>query len=136
MRLDFRSHDMVNFSLMSSCDEVREGETKQLDLSVLRVMDLDVPKNILRFSVVKAPEHGSIIDHSSDRPGSKRREASRQSTVVHFTMTDLTNGTFYMSVRKAHFTHRTEVDGKGVQVIHYLSALGYTLSQCGCGFLP
>lgn len=89
---------MVNFSLMSSCDEVREGETKQLDLSVLRAMDLDVPKNILRFSVVKAPEHGSIINHSSDRPASKRREASRQSTVVDFTMADLTNGTFYMSV--------------------------------------
>lgn len=98
MRLDFCSHNMVNFFLMSSCDEVREGETKQLDLSVLRAMDLDVPKNILRFSVVKAPEHGSIINHSSDRPGSKRREASRQSTVVDFTMADLTNGSYFLHV--------------------------------------
>lgn len=63
-----------------------------MDLSVLRAMDLDVPKNILRFSVVKAPEHGSI------RPGSKRWEASRQSTVVDFTMADLTNGSYFLHV--------------------------------------
>uniref|UniRef100_A0A3Q3FCR4 Fras1 related extracellular matrix 1a n=1 Tax=Labrus bergylta TaxID=56723 RepID=A0A3Q3FCR4_9LABR len=39
---------------------VREGEMKQLDSSVLRAMDLDVPQNVLRFSVVKPPQHGSI----------------------------------------------------------------------------
>lgn len=75
------------------CDEVREGETKQLDSSVLHAMDLDVPGNVLHFSVVKAPQHGSIIEHSSDRLLSRRREASRQSTVVDFTMADLINGT-------------------------------------------
>lgn len=83
---------MVNISLVSSCDEVREGETKTLDRSVLHAMDLDVPKNILRFTVVKAPNHGSIINHSSDR-----REAGHQTTVVDFTMADLTNGTFSLT---------------------------------------
>lgn len=82
---------------MSFCDEVREGEMKHLDSSVLHAMDLDVPENILLFSVVKAPQHGSIINHSSEKPVHKRREASPQSPVVDFTMTDLTNGTFYTS---------------------------------------
>lgn len=89
---------MVNVSLVSFCDEVREGDTKKLDLSVLHAMDLDVPRNILRFTVVKAPNHGSIIKNSSDRQGSKRREASHQSSVVDFTMSDLSNGTFSMSL--------------------------------------
>ncbi|XP_045921786.1 FRAS1-related extracellular matrix protein 1a [Micropterus dolomieu] len=71
---------------------VREGEMKQLNSSVLHAMDLDVPKNILLFSVVKAPKHGSIINHSGEKPVHKRREANPQSPVVDFTMTDLTNG--------------------------------------------
>ncbi len=79
---------------MSFCAKVQEGEMKQLDSSVLHAMDLDVPKNILRFSVVKAPKHGSIINHSGEKPVHKRREANPQSSVVDFTMTDLTNGTF------------------------------------------
>lgn len=69
---------------------------KQLDSSVLHAMDLDVPKNILVFSVVKPPQHGSIIHHSSGHPLAqvyKHQEASLQSTVVDFTMTDLINGT-------------------------------------------
>ncbi|KAJ4937036.1 hypothetical protein JOQ06_001620 [Pogonophryne albipinna] len=44
---------------------VREGEMKQLDVSVLHALDLDVPQNILLFSVVKPPHHGSIITLSS-----------------------------------------------------------------------
>lgn len=75
------------------CNKVREGETRQLDSSVLHAMDLDVPSDVLHFSVVKAPQHGSIMRHSSDRLVSRRREASRLSTVIDFTMTDLTNGT-------------------------------------------
>nr|XP_046236498.1 FRAS1-related extracellular matrix protein 1a isoform X2 [Scatophagus argus] len=71
---------------------VREGEMKQLDSSVLHAMDLDVPKNILHFSVVKAPQHGSIINHSNEKLVYKKREASRQLSVVDFTMTDLANG--------------------------------------------
>ncbi|XP_036969221.1 FRAS1-related extracellular matrix protein 1a isoform X1 [Acanthopagrus latus] len=71
---------------------VREGETKQLDSSVLHAMDLDVPKNILRFSVVKAPQHGSIVNRGSEKPPGRRREAGARSPVVDFTMADLTNG--------------------------------------------
>ena len=89
---------VVHCSLLSFCDEVREGEMKQLDSSVLHAMDLDVPKNILVFSVVRAPQHGSIITHSSEKMVYKRREAAPQYPVVDFTMADLSNGTFYMSV--------------------------------------
>ncbi|KAM4537427.1 FRAS1-related extracellular matrix protein 1a isoform 1-T1 [Odontesthes bonariensis] len=71
---------------------VREGEMKQLDSSVLKAMDLDVPKDELLFSVVKPPQHGSIIHHSDGKPITKRREANLQSAVVDFTVADLTNG--------------------------------------------
>ncbi len=88
---------------MPFCDEVREGEMKQLDSSVLHAMDLDVPKNILRFSVVKAPQHGSIINHSSGKAAYKRREANSESPVVDFTMTELKNGTFCISLLNPNF---------------------------------
>lgn len=83
---------------MSFYDEVREGEMKQLDSSVLHAMDLDIPRDVLLFSIVKPPQHGRIMNHNSEKSVNKRREASPQSPVVDFTMTDLTNGTFYMSV--------------------------------------
>lgn len=77
---------------------------KHLDSSVFHAMDLDIPNDILLFSVVQAPQHGSIINHSSEKPVHKRREAGPP--VVDFTMTDLTNGTFYMPVLKLNFTQR------------------------------
>uniref|UniRef100_A0A8D0D5C7 Fras1 related extracellular matrix 1a n=1 Tax=Sander lucioperca TaxID=283035 RepID=A0A8D0D5C7_SANLU len=70
---------------------VREGEMKQLDSSVLHAMDLDVPKDSMLFSVVRAPQHGSIITHS-EKPVYRRGEASPPPPVVDFTMTDLSNG--------------------------------------------
>ncbi|XP_054457205.1 FRAS1-related extracellular matrix protein 1a isoform X2 [Anoplopoma fimbria] len=71
---------------------VREGEMKQLDSSVLHTVDLDVPKDSLLFSVVRAPQHGSIVAHGREKSAGKRREAGPRSPVVDFTMTDLSNG--------------------------------------------
>ncbi|XP_030018419.1 FRAS1-related extracellular matrix protein 1a isoform X2 [Sphaeramia orbicularis] len=71
---------------------VKEGEMKQLDSSVLHAVDLDKPRNVLVFSVVKPPQHGSIIQHSSTTSVNKRRDVRPLSPVVDFTMTDLTNG--------------------------------------------
>ncbi|KAA8582572.1 hypothetical protein FQN60_006243 [Etheostoma spectabile] len=71
---------------------VREGEMKQLDSSVLHAMDLDVPKNSMLFSVVRAPQHGSIITHNGENPVYRRGEASPPIPVIDFTMTDLSNG--------------------------------------------
>uniref|UniRef100_A0A665UUH8 Fras1 related extracellular matrix 1a n=1 Tax=Echeneis naucrates TaxID=173247 RepID=A0A665UUH8_ECHNA len=36
---------------------VQEGEMKQLDSSFLNAVDLDVPRNVLLFSIVKPPQH-------------------------------------------------------------------------------
>lgn len=74
---------------MCLCAEVEEGEKKQLDLSILQVMDLDVPENKLQFSVLKAPKHGSIISYSADRMNTKGREEP----IDDFTLQDLQNGT-------------------------------------------
>lgn len=68
---------------------------KQLDSSVFQAMDLDIPKNSLLFSVVRPPQHGSIIRHRNGNPITKRQEPSLWSPVVNFTMTDVNHGTFY-----------------------------------------
>nr|XP_020450558.1 FRAS1-related extracellular matrix protein 1 isoform X2 [Monopterus albus] len=71
---------------------VREGEIKRMDSSVLHAMDLDVPRDVLLFSIVKPPQHGNVINYNSEKPFSKRREALPQTPVIDFTMTDLTDG--------------------------------------------
>lgn len=63
---------------------------KQLDATVFQAVDLDVPQNMLHFSVVKVPQHGSIISGIGNR---LNPEATHQSIVMDFTMTDITNGT-------------------------------------------
>uniref|UniRef100_A0A665UUX0 Fras1 related extracellular matrix 1a n=1 Tax=Echeneis naucrates TaxID=173247 RepID=A0A665UUX0_ECHNA len=54
---------------------VQEGEMKQLDSSFLNAVDLDVPRNVLLFSIVKPPQHGNIINHNSEKLVNKRRNA-------------------------------------------------------------
>lgn len=66
---------------------------KQLDSSVFHVLDLDVPENILRFSVVGPPKHGTIGSQSSEDPVQRRQEANYLAPVVDFTNADLLNGT-------------------------------------------
>ncbi|KAM9425545.1 FRAS1-related extracellular matrix protein 1a [Pholidichthys leucotaenia] len=73
---EFVAHDIT----------VREGEMKQLSSS-LHAMDLDIPRDVLLFSVVRPPQHGSIINH-----GDRSTNSKRSPPVVDFTMTDLTNG--------------------------------------------
>lgn len=80
---------------------VMEGEMKQLDSSVLDAVDLDVPKNLLLFSVVTPPQHGSIIRHGSDGSFHKRGDTyqqHQQHQVLDFTMSELTNGLGLMYV--------------------------------------
>ncbi|XP_075999811.1 FRAS1-related extracellular matrix protein 1a isoform X1 [Genypterus blacodes] len=71
---------------------VPEGEMKDLDSSVLNAVDLDIPKNILLFSVIKAPQHGSIVKHGNGQLGHKRRQTDAMFQVEDFTMADLKNG--------------------------------------------
>lgn len=80
----------VLFLLMLFCDKVAEGQMKQLDATVFQAVDLDVPQNMLHFSVVKVPQHGRIINCISNR---LEQVATHHSVVMDFTMADITNGT-------------------------------------------
>uniref|UniRef100_A0A3Q2EFW1 FRAS1-related extracellular matrix protein 1 n=1 Tax=Cyprinodon variegatus TaxID=28743 RepID=A0A3Q2EFW1_CYPVA len=71
---------------------VQEGEMKHLDTSVFHAMDLDIPKNTLIFSVVRPPQHGSIIHHSNGNPIMKRQEPDLWPSVAAFTMKDVKKG--------------------------------------------
>ncbi|MEQ2263443.1 hypothetical protein XENORESO_007793, partial [Xenotaenia resolanae] len=71
---------------------VQEGEIKYLDSSVFHVMDLDVPKNPLLFSVVRPPQHGSIVRHRNGNPITKRQGPNLWSPVDDFTMADIKKG--------------------------------------------
>lgn len=48
--------------------QVQEGEMKELDLSVINAVDLDVPQDPLVFEVVQRPSCGFLINgvHGSD----------------------------------------------------------------------
>lgn len=85
--------------LGSLCQEVQEGKMKNLDSSVLRAVDLDVPKNVLLFTIVHPPQHGSIL-HRVDGKLTKRQEANLQSSVLDFTMADLTNGNLFSILKE------------------------------------
>lgn len=89
------------------CEQVEEGEERQLDLSLLQVMDLDVPQDELRFSLLQAPRHGSIVRYAADGLNSTRRPgagppgagppgAGRPEPVLDFTLQDLQNGRWAM----------------------------------------
>lgn len=77
---------------------MEEGEKKQLDLSLLQAMDLDVPEDELHFSVLQAPRHGSIVRYATDglnstrRGGAGRPGAGHPEPVLDFTLQDLQNG--------------------------------------------
>lgn len=92
---------------------VREGGLKQLDSSVLYAEDLDVPKEVLRFSVIREPQHGRIMTRETGIHKAKRKAASSQSEVVDFTSTDLTNG---LNLMYMHDGSETLEDSFTIQV--------------------
>uniref|UniRef100_A0A3Q2V9Z3 Fras1 related extracellular matrix 1a n=1 Tax=Haplochromis burtoni TaxID=8153 RepID=A0A3Q2V9Z3_HAPBU len=88
--VDHSTHDCsLNMVITSVYVKVHEGQMKRLDSSVLHATDLDIPKNVLLFSVATPPRHGSIIAHSSGER--EKREAQHQLPVVAFTVEDLIN---------------------------------------------
>lgn len=80
-------------------DKVAEGQMKQLDATVFWAADLDVPENTLHFSVVKVPRHGRISNCIGNR---LEQVATCPSVVMDFTMSDITNGTIFMTVVDLH----------------------------------
>ncbi|KAM8793121.1 FRAS1-related extracellular matrix protein 1 [Eudromia elegans] len=76
---------------------VQEGAVKELDLSVLSAVDLDVPQDHLAFSVVHKPRHGFLINgvHGKDILHYKQLITHRHNheLLVHdFSMELLMNG--------------------------------------------
>ncbi|XP_077356823.1 FRAS1-related extracellular matrix protein 1a isoform X3 [Festucalex cinctus] len=69
---------------------VQEGQMKHLDLTVLNATDLDVPKNVLFFRVVKPPQHGNIVRQRTN--DTIDQQVNSEFTVVDFSMAELTNG--------------------------------------------
>lgn len=92
---------------------VTEGAVKQLDSSVLNAVDMDVPKNTLVFRVVALPQHGTIMQHGSDRMNHGRGDTYHHSQVVDFTLAELTNGVRLMYM---HDDSENMVDSFVVQV--------------------
>ncbi|XP_066298099.1 FRAS1-related extracellular matrix protein 1-like isoform X1 [Branchiostoma lanceolatum] len=45
--------------------DIAEGDTVELDLSILDITDLDLPPDDVIFSVTKPPQHGQLFDSSS-----------------------------------------------------------------------
>ncbi|XP_021236603.1 FRAS1-related extracellular matrix protein 1 isoform X3 [Numida meleagris] len=75
---------------------VQEGMMKELDLSVINAVDLDVPKDHLVFGVVQKPLHGFLINgvHGNDILHYKEliHQHSRGLLVLDFSMELLKNG--------------------------------------------
>ncbi|CAL1590665.1 unnamed protein product [Knipowitschia caucasica] len=75
---------------------VTEGKMNALDSSVLDAEDMDVPKNVLVFTVVSPPQHGTIMQQGRDGAGHGRGDTYLQEQVVDFTMAELTHGIMYL----------------------------------------
>ncbi|XP_078656896.1 FRAS1-related extracellular matrix protein 1-like [Branchiostoma floridae x Branchiostoma belcheri] len=68
--------------------EIKEGDTMELDLSMLDVTDLDLPPDNIVFSVTKPPQHGQLFDsrnrrHSNDLQGVTLREMKTRMRLVY-----------------------------------------------------
>ncbi|KAM5260469.1 FRAS1-related extracellular matrix protein 1 isoform 2-T9 [Hipposideros larvatus] len=81
---------------------VCEGQTKELDSSIIHAADLDVPRDHLLFSIVHTPRHGLLINgvFSKDFPQHKQPTShGRKHELVHnFSMELLKNGMRLMYV--------------------------------------
>nr|XP_038026306.1 FRAS1-related extracellular matrix protein 1 isoform X10 [Anas platyrhynchos] len=100
---------------------VQEGEMKELDLSVINAVDLDVPQDHLVFGVVQKPLHGFLINgvHGHDTLHYKQLiHHHRHGLLVHeFSMDLLKNGMklMYMHDNSENLTDSFKIqlsDGK------------------------
>lgn len=77
--------------------QVREGDMKELDASIINAVDLDVPRDRLTFRIIQQPQHGAIMGglHGNDVAHYKRsiQNHGTEVQIQVFTMEDLRNGT-------------------------------------------
>ncbi|XP_036116823.1 FRAS1-related extracellular matrix protein 1 [Molossus molossus] len=81
---------------------VSEGQTKELDSSIICAADLDVPEDPLLFSIIHEPQHGLLISGvlSRDLPQYKQlaNPGQKHELVYNFSMELLKNGMRLMYV--------------------------------------
>lgn len=85
--------------------EVREGQSKVLDPTILDAVDLDVPRDRLLFSIIEQPLHGALMGrpHTNDPAHGGASENPNTGIAMHdFTMDELRNGTTYWLQSVSH----------------------------------
>lgn len=100
---------LIMFVVKKNCDlplatQVQEGQMKELDPSVINAVDLDVPEDILMFTVLQRPRHGHLLKGNAvvhHKPAVNQRQ--HHVHAVHgFSMELLKNGKwrvpFYLSL--------------------------------------
>ncbi|XP_076144575.1 FRAS1-related extracellular matrix protein 1a isoform X3 [Alosa pseudoharengus] len=97
---------------------VSEGQVKELDASIFNAVDLDVPRDRLKFSVVQPPQHGSIVGsyHGNEVARFRRlvQDAGDAGVVMRdFTMEELKNG---MTLMYMHDDSESEQDGFDIEL--------------------
>ncbi|XP_054253766.1 FRAS1-related extracellular matrix protein 1 isoform X2 [Indicator indicator] len=98
---------------------VQEGEMKELDLSVISAVDLDVPQDHLVFGVVQKPWHGFLINgvHGNDILHYKElinhNQHSHQLLVRNFSMELLKSG---MKLMYIHDNSENLIDSFKIQL--------------------
>ncbi|XP_029461659.1 FRAS1-related extracellular matrix protein 1 isoform X2 [Rhinatrema bivittatum] len=97
---------------------VQEGQMKELDPTIINVVDLDIPQNYLTFVVTQQPQHGLILNgvYDNDIARYKRLINSHQShglPVHDFSMDLLANG---MKLMYLHDDSESLADGFTIQL--------------------
>ncbi|KAK1796819.1 hypothetical protein P4O66_000910 [Electrophorus voltai] len=96
---------------------VREGDTKEMDPSIINAVDLDIPRDRLTFSIIQKPQHGAIMgSFQVNDVAHYKRSLQKHGKGVHvqdFTMDDLRNG---MTLIYMHDDSESEQDGFIIQL--------------------
>lgn len=76
--------------------QVKEGGAKELTPSLLNARDLDVPPDVLTFTVLEPPSHGSLVKTGGTamwRHGGKGAELPQRSLIASsFSLQELQQG--------------------------------------------
>ncbi|KAG2466922.1 FREM1 protein, partial [Polypterus senegalus] len=97
---------------------VQEGQMKELDASIINVVDLDIPRDQLVFTITKQPQHGMIMNgiYGNDIARYRRlahNHLNNKLPVYDFTIDSLRHG---MKVMYLHDDSENMADGFAVQL--------------------
>lgn len=88
-----KNYDLLSF--LTFTIKVQEGQMKELDPSIINVVDLDIPQDSLMFTVLQQPQHGFLVNglYGNDIILYKHAVNSHHELPVHsFSMEHLKNG--------------------------------------------